>query len=200
MEATAYLPLLNRISRKGYPVFLVKMPLDLAVFRIDGADKVIADHPELEQWALAGHSLGGAMACEYLKKGDKTVNKLILLAAYPAKSTDLSTLSGLEVLSISAENDYLASREKIRAVAENLPPATRFIELPGGNHAGFGNYGDQEGDGGASISPREQQRITAEYVEAFLEGFFMELPLATGNRFLINCIMRIIIHMERCIA
>lgn len=33
--------------------------------------------------------------------------------------------------------------------------------IPGGNHAQFGNYGVQKGDGTASISAEEQQVQTA---------------------------------------
>lgn len=41
-----------------------------------------------------------------------------------------------------------------------------MVEIPGGNHAGFGDYGPQEGDGPAAIAPREQQEQTADAVDA----------------------------------
>jgi hypothetical protein len=36
------------------------MPLNLAVFSPNKADEVITDFPEIEEWYIAGHSLGGA--------------------------------------------------------------------------------------------------------------------------------------------
>ena len=42
------------------------------------------------------------------------------------------------------------------------------LEISGGNHAYFGNYGEQEGDGQASISREEQQAITVEKILGFI--------------------------------
>lgn len=36
--------------------------------------------------------------------------------------------------------------------------------IEGGNHAGFGDYGPQQGDGEATISADEQQEIAADAV------------------------------------
>ncbi|MBN2882364.1 MAG: hypothetical protein JXN10_02475, partial [Clostridia bacterium] len=43
------------------------------------------------------------------------------------------------------------------------------LEITGGNHAYFGNYGEQKGDGTASISREEQQNITAKAVIDFMK-------------------------------
>ena len=49
--------------------------------------------------------------------------------------------------------------------AEPLLPEHSLIHLiAGGNHAQFGNYGEQKGDGKALISPDAQQRETADFV------------------------------------
>ena len=42
------------------------------------------------------------------------------------------------------------------------------MEIEGGNHAQFGNYGPQKGDLPATISAEEQQKQTVEAIEAFL--------------------------------
>jgi len=44
-------------------------------------------------------------------------------------------------------------------------------EIEGGNHAQFGNYGAQKGDGAASISAEEQQNFTADQIDIFIDGF-----------------------------
>ena len=66
------------------------MPLSLAVLAPNRADKVIAAHPEIERWVIAGHSLGGAMACTYLDSHPGAADALALLAAYATSSDDLS--------------------------------------------------------------------------------------------------------------
>jgi hypothetical protein len=50
---------------------------------------------------------------------------------------------------------------------ENLPVDLVEIILPSGNHAGFGNYGPQKGDGSATMTPEQQQQKTAEAVAEF---------------------------------
>ena len=54
---------------------------------------------------------------------------------------------------------------------EKLTESDRFApdryikrEISGGNHAGFGNYGAQRGDGEAAISAEEQQEQTVDLI------------------------------------
>ena len=51
-----------------------------------------------------------------------------------------------------------------------LPPGTAFVEIEGANHARFGNYGEQSGDGVAEISSREMRAALTRELEAFLAG------------------------------
>ncbi|MBE0687196.1 MAG: hypothetical protein IH585_14495, partial [Anaerolineaceae bacterium] len=66
VDYRAYSPLMREIANGGYSVFLVKMPLSLAVFGINRADAVLAANPEITTWFIGGHSLGGAMAASYI--------------------------------------------------------------------------------------------------------------------------------------
>ena len=45
---------------------------------------------------------------------------------------------------------------------------SEVVEIDGGNHAWFGNYGEQDGDGEATISHQEQQDITTETISQWL--------------------------------
>ena len=58
---------MQRLSDGGVLAVVVPMPFDLAVFGIKRADDVIAAYPDVHTWITSGHSLGGAMAAEYLK-------------------------------------------------------------------------------------------------------------------------------------
>lgn len=169
VDPVAYAPLLQRLADGGALTVLVPMPLDLAVFGIGRASGVIEAFPEVATWAIAGHSLGGAMAAEFVKRHPDDVAGLALLASYPAAGTDLSTWTG-SALSIYGSENGLTSPDEFAASRVRLPPGTELIEIDGGNHAQFGHYGPQAGDGVATIGREAQQARTAEALLAFVRG------------------------------
>ena len=156
VEATAYLPLLEQLREGGVTCVLVTMPFRLAVFDIRAADEVYSRFPAVSRWYLGGHSLGGAMASSYVAENEDQLAGLILLGAYPVNDSSIS------MLCIFGSEDIMLDRTKLTDVANQL-------ELAGGNHAQFGNYGVQEGDGVASITREDQQRQAAEAILAFLK-------------------------------
>jgi pimeloyl-ACP methyl ester carboxylesterase len=90
---------------------------------------------------------------------DPSVVGLILFGSYCAN--DLSS-SNLAVLSISGSDDGLSTPDKIADAAANLPADATFVEIDGANHASFGDYGVQPGDGTATISSEDMRdRITS---------------------------------------
>jgi hypothetical protein len=48
------------------------------------------------------------------------------------------------------------------------PADAQEYVIQGGNHAGFGNYGEQSGDGEATISNTQQITETANVIEKFI--------------------------------
>lgn len=157
VEYTAYLPLLELLKEQGVDCFLVEMPFNLAIFGSDRAEDVIEAHPEIENWYIAGHSMGGAFASSFASKHPDEIAGVMLLGAYlygdyPAE--DSVTVYGSE--------DRVLNLEKI-TYEDNIHV------IDGANHAGFGNYGEQDGDGKASISEEEQQSVTAEIMLDFME-------------------------------
>jgi len=156
VDYRAYAPAAHQIAAQGYLVVIVKMPLNLAVFGVNAAQNVQATFPQIQRWAIGGHSLGGAMAAAFARTHPGAVQGLALWAAYPASNNDLS-LSRLHVVSIFGSQDGLATGEKIDASRPLLPADTAWVQISGGNHAQFGWYGDQAGDNPASISRSDQQ-------------------------------------------
>lgn len=155
VEAEAYLPLLDRIRQTGVTCILVHMPFHMAIFDPGAAEEVFPQFPEVEHWYMAGHSMGGAMASQFASGHPDEIDGLILMGAYIyGDYPDENTLTVYGSLNQSVEDriDY----------TENI------VEIEGGNHAQFGNYGPQKGDAPAAISAQEQQEQTAEAVEAFL--------------------------------
>ena len=159
VQAEAYLPLLRRIAETGFDCYLVKMPFNLAVFGVNRVEGVMAAHPHV-RWVLAGHSLGGAMAAQWAAEHPGKLEGLILLAAYPTQKLP----DDLKVLVLYGSEDGVLNRRNLEMSLDRLPPDSLVEQLPGGNHAYFGSYGEQKGDGTASISPEEQWNRTAEWV------------------------------------
>lgn len=157
VDPRSYSPAARAVAAEGYLVIIVPMPLNLAVFAADTAGDVIAAYPDVSDWAIGGHSLGGAMAARFAYGHPEDVQGLVLWAAYPDASNDLSQRD-LAVTSIYGTLDGLATTEKIDASRPLLPPTTEWVAIEGGNHAQFGWYGPQSGDNPASISREEQQR------------------------------------------
>jgi pimeloyl-ACP methyl ester carboxylesterase len=137
------------------------MPLSLAVFGVNKADNVIAAYPDIRHWVIGGHSLGGSMAASYAGKSPVNVEGLVFWASYPGSSDDLSS-TGLKGLSTYGSNDLVLNRDNFNATVPLLPPGTIVQVIEGGNHAQFGNYGPQPGDGTAAISAADQQRQAAD--------------------------------------
>ncbi len=164
----AYAPIALEMAKENILTVIVPMPLNLAFLGSNKALKVMEKYPGITNWAIAGHSLGGAMACKFCADNPGVFDSLILLAAYTTKSSDLSDLN-IPVLSITASNDGLTTQEKIERTREFLPANTLFIEIDGGNHAQFGDYGAQIGDGEADISGSRQIELTVTHMLVFLE-------------------------------
>lgn len=162
VEETAYLPLLAALAEADIFCVTVKMPLHLAVMDADAAAAVMDDFPEIDCWYLGGHSLGGAMAAGFAAEHEERLKGLVLLAAYPTKE-----IEELPVLSIYGSEDGVLNREKYET---SIPLAANLTEhvIEGGNHAQFGNYGAQDGDGAAEIDKEEQWQETVDFILNFI--------------------------------
>ena len=164
---TAYAPLLLSLAEENILCVLVEMPLNLAVLDMDAAEGIPEQFPEIENWYIGGHSLGGSMAASYAAKNAEELEGLILLAAY---STADLTETGLEVLSIYGSEDGVLNMEKYGQYLPNLPEGTREWVIDGGNHAQFGSYGHQQGDGAAAVTPQAQLAATLQLILELTEN------------------------------
>jgi dienelactone hydrolase len=168
VDYRAYAPAAYQIAAQGCLVVIVHVPLNLAVFNPGAAAAVIAAYPQIQHWAIGGHSLGGSMAANFVHTHPGVAAGLVLWASYPAVSNDLSR-SGVHVLSISGTLDGLSTPEKIAASVPLLPADTTWVAIKGGDHAQFGWYGAQSGDNLATISREEQQAQIVKATVTFLQ-------------------------------
>lgn len=160
VEYTAYLPLLYRFAGEGVDCFLIRMPCNLAFLGQNRAEDIQNTYG-YEHWYLAGHSLGGAMAASYAAEHPGALDGLVLLAAYPTKSLQSQDLS---VLSVYGSEDGVLNMQKVESGRAWMPSDYTEICIEGGNHASFGDYGEQDGDRPAQIDRREQQAQTADAI------------------------------------
>ena len=159
VEYTSYAPLMHTLAENGLDTYIVEMPFNIAFFDMNAIKKVKNKY-EYNNWFIGGHSLGGVVAAMNTKKYN--IKGLILLASYPTKDPNCKTLS------IYGSKDGVLNIEKYQESTKNLKQFTEII-IEGGNHAYFGNYGDQKGDNIATISRTTQQEITINEILKFTE-------------------------------
>lgn len=156
VEETAYAPLLRQLAENGMDAFLVKMPCRLAVLNQNKADKIFPQYDYANLY-IGGHSLGGVCAANYASAHSKQFKGVILLAAYPTKQLP----DTLKTVYIYGSEDGVLNMEKLELSKQYAKDADTYI-ISGGNHAQFGSYGNQKGDGTAAILAQEQINIAVQ--------------------------------------
>ena len=165
VDARAYANVLTPIVEAGYQVVIVKPPLGIAFFATSFAQGWIGDHPDIDRWAVGGHSLGGVVGSTSVD-GDEPVDGLVFYASYPL--SDLSNRSEVAVTSIYGLNDGIAEPDQIEESAVDLPSGAVFVPIEGAVHSDFGDYGLQPGDGRPEITRPEAQAIIADATLALM--------------------------------
>lgn len=160
VEYTSYIPIFYQLSKRGIDTYLVEMPFNIAFLGQNMADEII-DSGNYSHYFIAGHSLGGVVASSYVNRTNNT-DGLILLAAYPTEKIEKP------VLSVYASNDEIFDRvayNQSKALMDNLTE----IVIKGGNHAQFGNYHSQTGDGTPKITSQKHQAKCVDCIVEFID-------------------------------
>ena len=150
VDPDAYVSSLAPLVREANVTVVVpRMALHLAVVDYGlaesglgshAADRAMAEQPDVEQWYVGGHSLGGAMACRYAETASES-DGLLLYASYC--DVDVSDRD-LSVVSVTGSADGVLNQQTFERNRGNLPASTRFAELDGVNHTQFGSYTGQD--------------------------------------------------------
>jgi pimeloyl-ACP methyl ester carboxylesterase len=159
VEPQAYAAKLSGLVDAGVTVVIARPALNFAILEFRSLDTFESLAPDVDTWFVGGHSLGGVKACQYATE----TAGLILFGSYCA-----SDITDVDVLTISATNDGLSTPEKIADAADLLPKNAQLVVIDGGNHAQFGDYGVQPGDGDSTISDAEFERQLTAAVLAFM--------------------------------
>lgn len=156
VQCEAYAPIMLKLSQEGIDCFLTSMPFNFALFGENKCESFLNSY-KYENWILSGHSMGGLVAANYVAKNPLKVKGLVLLASYP----DHTISNDVNLLSVYGSKDGCMEKESYKKDKANWPiNSTEFI-IEGGNHAQFGDYGNQPLDGEASITKQQQWEITA---------------------------------------
>ena len=168
VEPQAYAKLADGLAKEGIEVYIISSQLNLPVLD-NGTMATIVKEEHLDKVFVGGYSLGGVVSTIEAKKLNEIdkVAGLILLASYPDQSTDISETQ-IPVLSITASNDKILKQEKYEDAKSRLPESTLYKTIEGGNHSGFGLYGQQNGDGTATMSAEEQQKQLVQLIKQFI--------------------------------
>ncbi|UOQ59398.1 alpha/beta hydrolase [Leucobacter rhizosphaerae] len=164
VEPEAYIGTFESLVASGTSVVIVRPFINLAIFETRPFEDFTNQLPDVERWAVGGHSQGGVKACSYAE--DPEVSALVLLASYCSLG-DLSTRTDLAALSVSGGEDRLVTPDKIADAAPLMPADSTYVELEGVSHAQFGSYGEQPGDGTPTVEDAEAQRLIGEALVDF---------------------------------
>lgn len=164
VECEAYAPLMKSIAGKGYLCVIARMPFNLAFFKMNVADSIMEAFPDIDEWYIGGHSLGGVAAASYAEKNSEKLDGLVFLAAF---TTENFTDNDIDIISIYGTEDAVLNKKSYDKCFSNLPSDTEEFIIEGANHSQFGSYGLQKGDSEANITADEQWKTVADTLERF---------------------------------
>lgn len=159
VTSDSYSYLAISLALEGYNVTIVKEIFYLAILSPNRAKRFIDE--DLDN-IIIGHSLGGVVA-SMVANSEDLISKVVFLGSYPIKD-----VSDKDTLFIAAEFDLgmdpIAFDESLQYVSDE----NTIINIDGGNHAQFGWYGPQRGDGEATITTLDQQNLVIQYILDFI--------------------------------
>ena len=161
IDCWCYASLAASLAQKGILCILPKPLCNVALLNKNIAVKLKAEHPDITEWYMGGHSFGGSIAAMCLGSNLEEFQGLVMIASYALN--DISA-SGKKVIIIYGTEDSILDRHKYNECLENLPPDYLEFIIEGGNHSYFGEYGDQDGDGRATITRAQQRDRAAEAI------------------------------------
>ncbi|MBT5891026.1 MAG: hypothetical protein HOH24_05115 [Chromatiales bacterium] len=167
-DVRGYAPMLKEVAAAGYLIVAPTMPFDFSIFAPDIADEVRAAYPEIDQWIISGHSMGGAMAGRYAFLNQDNLAGLVVFDSYPPATHSLAD-SDLPMLLFERARADGSQDQKFIDNANLYPEGTPKVLIPGGQHMYYGSFdgGSYEEAWEPGIKRSVQQRIV---IEAVIEG------------------------------
>lgn len=177
-DVRGYAPVLRPIAAAGYLVVDTRMPFDFAIFAPNKALEVEKAFPGIKHWILVGHSMGGAMAGQFVHNHPDAVSGLIVWDSYPPDYATLAD-SKVPVWHIHRATPEGQAPESFTKRRGLFPPDSHWVAVPGGVHMYFGSFvgGAYKEDWTPSISRESQHE---QVVAATLEALAVMAPQAVA--------------------
>ncbi|MBR8741764.1 alpha/beta hydrolase [Nocardiopsis sp. MG754419] len=158
------------VAATGVTVVVPHVRLHLALLDQARAESAVREAPDVDTWYLGGHSMGGAFAAQHLGGGDSDTDwtGLVLWASYAVDSAELAAREDLRVLSVAGGRDEVLPPAEIEERRSALPADALMVTIEDMNHAQFGAYGEQSGDGEPQASTAEAHEELAAVTTDFL--------------------------------
>ncbi|HSW81275.1 MAG TPA: alpha/beta hydrolase [Candidatus Saccharimonas sp.] len=165
IDSAAYAYKLSAIAEQGVAIVIAKPIAHFALVDLTSVASYKSLLPNITQWFVGGHSLGGVKACQTAGDAQNGFKGLVLFAAYC--NNDLSK-ANIKALSIIGSADQQTTQEQIDQNKLHMPAQTTYQTINGLNHAGFGNYGAQSGDDQMTINDDDARDQIAQFVARFV--------------------------------
>ncbi len=162
VDIRGYVPTLRPIAAAGYRVVIVPMPFELAVLGIDRALDVQTANPDLQRWALIGHSVGGAMGPLFASRHPQALEGVIIWDSYPPSIADFAHYPKA-VWHIHRARADGSPPPAFAAQRGLFPPGSHWVPIRGGIHMQFGSFaaGGYQEDWPPGITRAAQQALVA---------------------------------------
>ena len=165
IDQFAYEPLMAALAHRGILCILHKSTPLVPIFSYNYSDGIKDKFPEIKNWYIGGHSLGGFCSAYYAIKHLDDFKGVILVGAY----TDNNLVdTKFKILSIYGSEDKVLNMKNYKRYKSLLPKDLVEFVIEGGCHSYFGMYGIQSGDGTPKISNEEQIEITVNKISQLI--------------------------------
>jgi dienelactone hydrolase len=134
----AYARPMRQIAEQGYLVVVTYMPRYMAITRINKAAEVIEAFPQIRDWSIGGHSLGGTAAAMFVAKNSNKVNGLAFWDSYPMADLKIPA-DEVDIAFIYRVDESGEAPQSFRDAMPLLPEHTRHTPISGATHMQFGN-------------------------------------------------------------
>ncbi|MBN1937078.1 MAG: alpha/beta hydrolase [Anaerolineae bacterium] len=169
IDPRGYAPLMKAIASAGYLVVVPEMPLNMAPFRPNVADEIVAAYPDIRHWVIGGHSVGGTMAAQHTHTHRDTISGLVIWASYPADNADLADVD-IPVMLIYGSRDPRVNDDSVASRQHLLPADACYVRIDGGDHHQFGSYEIKPQEHHAVIDRADQQAQIVEQTLNLLQA------------------------------
>lgn len=163
-DIRGYAEIMRAVAAQGYLVVGTPMPFNFAFLNPYEANDVMEAYPEITNWVIVGHSLGGAMAGTYAHGNQDKLGGIIFWDAYPPEGNSLAD-SKLPVMHIHRATLQGEPPQMFQDMQHVYPPGTMDVPVKGGIHMYFGSF-----IGGPYEETWEPKISNAEQIEIIIKG------------------------------